>query len=100
MSDYLIVVVNRASARFFNLEPVEFPEFESGPRMVTCKELKNPEINDFQEMVTDSKTGRWVCPATSSILACFVDQLYRAMLWLLRRRQSLAGVLEGILVSR
>lgn len=62
MSDYLIVVVNRASARFFNLEPVEFPELESGPRMVRLKELNNPEINDFQEMVTDSKTGRGAAP--------------------------------------
>ena len=27
MSDYLIVVVNSVWARFFTLEPVEFPEF-------------------------------------------------------------------------
>lgn len=62
MSDYLIVVVNRARARFFTLEPVEIPELESGPRIVTRKELDNPEINDFQEMVTDSKTGRGATP--------------------------------------
>jgi hypothetical protein len=67
MSDYLIVVVNRASARFFNLEPVEFPEFESGPRMVTRTELDNLEINDFQEMVTDSKTGRGAAPQGGGI---------------------------------
>ena len=62
MSDYLIVVVNRSKARFFTLEPVEFPELESGPLMVTRKELDNPEINDFQNMVTDSKTGRGAAP--------------------------------------
>jgi hypothetical protein len=67
MSDYLIVVVNRASARFFNLEQVEFPKLESGPRMVTLKELNNPEINDFQEMVTDSKTGRGAAPQGGSV---------------------------------
>jgi hypothetical protein len=67
MSDDLIVVVNRASARFFNLEPVEFPEFESGPRMVMRTELDNLEINDFQEMVTDSKTGRGAAPQGGGI---------------------------------
>jgi hypothetical protein len=67
MSDYLIVVVNRASARFFNLEPVEFPEFESGPRMVMRTEIDNLDINDFQEMVTDSKTGRGAAPQGAGI---------------------------------
>jgi hypothetical protein len=62
MSDYLIVVVNRALARFFTLEPVEFPELESGPRMSQCEEMANPEIADSQELYTDSKTGRGVAP--------------------------------------
>ncbi len=62
MSDYLIVVVNRARARFFTLEPVEFPEMESGPRLTTRTELENPEIKDDQEMYTDSKTGRGATP--------------------------------------
>ena len=62
MSDYLIVVVNRAQARFFTLEPVEFPELESGPRLTTHTELENPEILDAQEMYTDSKTGRGASP--------------------------------------
>ena len=44
MSDYLIVVVNRAQARFFTLEPVEFPELESGPRLTTHTELENTAI--------------------------------------------------------
>lgn len=62
MSDYLIVVVNRARARFFTIEPVEFPEMESGPRLMTRTELENPEIKDDQEMYTDSKTGRGAAP--------------------------------------
>ena len=62
MSDYLIVVVNRAQARFFTLEPVEFPELESGPRLITHTELGNLEILDAQEMYTDSKTGRGTAP--------------------------------------
>lgn len=62
MSDYLIVVVNRAQARFFTLEPVEFPELESGPRLTKHTELENPEILDAQKMYTDSKTGRGTAP--------------------------------------
>ena len=67
MSDYLIVVVNRAQARFFTLEPVEFPELESGPRLTTHTELENPEILDAQEMFTDSKTGRGATPQGRSV---------------------------------
>ena len=67
MSDYLIVVVNRARARFFTLEPVEFPELESGPRLMIRAELENPEINNVQEMYTDSKTGRGAAPQGGSV---------------------------------
>ena len=67
MSDYLIVVVNRAGARFFTLEPVEFPELESGPRLMTRAELENTEIRDVQEMYTDSKTGRGAAPQGGSV---------------------------------
>ena len=62
MSDYLIVVVNRACARLFTLEPVEFPELESGPRLMARAELENREIRNTPEMYTDSKTGRGVAP--------------------------------------
>lgn len=62
MSDYLIVVVNRACARLFTLEPVEFPELESGPRMMARAELENQEIRNAPERYTDSKTGRGVAP--------------------------------------
>jgi hypothetical protein len=62
MSDYLIVVTNRAGARFFTLEPVEFPELESGPRLVARLELENPEIKEVREKYTDAKTGRGAAP--------------------------------------
>lgn len=67
MSDYLIVVVNRSQARFFTLEPVEFPELESGPRLTTHTELENPEIVDASEMYTDSKTGRGAAPQEGGV---------------------------------
>ncbi len=67
MSDYLIVVVNRSLARFFTLEPVEFPELESGPRLMECGELANPEIADAQELYTDSKTGRGAAPQGGAV---------------------------------
>jgi protein required for attachment to host cells len=59
MSDYCVIVTAGAHARFFTLEPVEFPELESGPRLITCGELFNPhkEIAD-RDLYTDSKTGR------------------------------------------
>lgn len=62
MSDYLIVVVNRALARFFTLEPVEFPELESGPIIKEAIQLANPDIGDAQELFTDSKTGCGAAP--------------------------------------
>ncbi|MEE8554024.1 MAG: host attachment protein [Desulfobacterales bacterium] len=67
MSDYLIVVVNRARARFFTLEPVEFPELESGPRLINRAELENTGIREVQEMYTDSKTGRGAAPQGGSV---------------------------------
>lgn len=67
MSDYLIVVVNRALARFFTLEPVEFPELESGPRMTPCEEMVNPELANSQALYTDSKTGRGAAPQGSAV---------------------------------
>ncbi len=67
MSDCLIVVVNRACARFFTLEPVEFPELESGPRLINRAELENTGIREVQEMYTDSKTGRGAAPQGGSV---------------------------------
>jgi hypothetical protein len=63
MGDYLIVVINRQEARFFTIEPVAFPELESGPNLVEGDKLVNPEaMVDAQERYTDSKTGRGSAP--------------------------------------
>lgn len=67
MSHYLIVLVNRSMARFFTLEPVEFPELESSPRLTACTELENKEIRDGQEIFADSKTGRGAAPQGGSV---------------------------------
>ncbi len=67
MSDYLIVVVNRALARFFTLEPVEFPELESGPLIKEGVHLANPDIGDAQELFTDSKTGCGAAPQGGAV---------------------------------
>ena len=62
MSHYLIILVNRSLARFFTLEPVEFPELEPRPKLMACTELENKEIKDSQEIFADSKTGRGAAP--------------------------------------
>ena len=63
MADYLVVIVDRASARFLTLEPVEFPEIESGPKLVALDELTNPNyISEARDLYTDSKTGRGAAP--------------------------------------
>lgn len=62
MRPYLIVVVNRALARFFTLKEVDFPESASGPRITPLTELENPELQDSQEVFSDSKTGRGAAP--------------------------------------
>jgi len=59
MSDYLVVVASAARARFFTLEPAEFPELESGPNLVDQGELLNPQARiPERELFADSKTGR------------------------------------------
>ena len=93
MSDYLIVVVNRSCARFFTLEPVEFPELESGPRMMTRAKFESPKIRDAQEMYADSKTGRGAAPQGGSVHG--YDDKRDQHLDELRRRFAV-GVLERI----
>ncbi|UCF55752.1 MAG: host attachment protein [Deltaproteobacteria bacterium] len=63
MSDYCVVVTGGAHARFFTLEPVEFPELESGPKLIDRGELLNPvkEIAG-RDLYTDLKTGRSRAP--------------------------------------
>jgi len=59
MSDYCVVVTGGAQARFFTLEPVEFPELDSGPRLVHWRDLFNPQKESAgKDLYTDSKTGR------------------------------------------
>ena len=63
MSDYAVVVIGGARARFFTLEPVEFPDLESGPRLVERGELLNPEGRlPERDLYADSKTGRGRAP--------------------------------------
>jgi hypothetical protein len=63
MGGYLIAVVNDEKARLFTLEPVEFPELESGPRIVELEDLINPEaMVDDRQRYSDSKTGRGAAP--------------------------------------
>jgi hypothetical protein len=59
--------VNRSLARFFTLEPVTFPEMESGPRLMECGELANPEVADARELYADSKTGRGTAPQGGAV---------------------------------
>lgn len=63
MMDYFIVVIGGAQARFFTLVPVDFPELESGPRLVERGQLSNP-LKELpgRELYTDAKTGRGRAP--------------------------------------
>jgi protein required for attachment to host cells len=63
MSDYCVVVIGGAQARFFTLEPVEFPELESGPRLEGRGAISNPEKEiPGRDLYTDPKTGRSRAP--------------------------------------
>lgn len=63
MSDHCIAVISGAQARFFTLEPIEFPEVESGPRLIERGELDNPEGRiQERDLYADSKTGRGRAP--------------------------------------
>jgi hypothetical protein len=63
MGEYLIVVANDEKARVFTLQPVQFPDLESGPRIVELEDLINPEVMvSDQERYSDSKTGRGTAP--------------------------------------
>lgn len=63
MSEYCVVVSGGARARFFTLEPVDFPELESGPKLIDKGELLNPvkEIAG-RDLYTDPRTGRSRAP--------------------------------------
>ena len=93
MGEYLIVVVNDEKARLFTLEPVSFPELESGPRIVELKDLINPEamVGD-QERYSDSKTGRGTAPRSGPVHG--YDDRREHHLGELRRRFSLIVMQE------
>ena len=59
MTQYCVVVVDGARARFFTLQPAELPELESSPRLVELEDLVNPEAEvPDRELWTEAKTGR------------------------------------------
>lgn len=59
MTRFLVAVVNGAKARFLTLEPLDAPEFESGPDLVERCELLNPVVEMAgQDLWANTKTGR------------------------------------------
>jgi protein required for attachment to host cells len=63
MSDYCVVTTGGAHARFFTLEEVDFPELESGPKLIFRGELLNRDKKTAgRDLFTDSKTGRGRAP--------------------------------------
>ena len=63
MSEYCVVVTGGSRARFFTLEPVQFPELESGPKLMDKGELLNPlKETAGRDLYTDLKTGRSRAP--------------------------------------
>ena len=68
MSEFCVVVVSGARARFFTLEPIDVPEFESGPRLVERGEIFNgeksiPGIGKYSGPKTGSHRGSSGGPA-------------------------------------
>ena len=63
MGNYCVVVASGAQARFFILEPAEFPELGIGPNLVERGDLINPEKEIARrDLYTDSKMGRGRAP--------------------------------------
>ena len=59
MNKLLVAVVDSAKARFFILEPAEFPENGSGPTLIEQEGLMNPaKESPSQELWSSTKTGR------------------------------------------
>jgi protein required for attachment to host cells len=59
MSEYCVVVTDGARARFFTLDPVEFPDVEGSPRLTEQGNLINPERDLPQrELFSSATTGR------------------------------------------
>ncbi len=59
MSEYCVVVAGGARARFFALDSVELPEFQSGPNLVELGKLESPErLSEPKALWSDNKSGR------------------------------------------
>lgn len=59
MSEYSVVVAEGARSRFFTLEPVEVPEFESGPNLIEHDSLANPSHKARQQSIyADIRGGK------------------------------------------
>jgi len=58
MTDYCVTVADMARARFFALEPVASPDFNSGPNLTERGSLTIPpgELRD-RDIFTDTETG-------------------------------------------
>ena len=55
----LVVVIDGTKARFFTLEPAEFPEYESGPNLIEQDMLTDAAKGMHgQELWANTKTGR------------------------------------------
>lgn len=63
MTEYCIAVVSEDRARFFKVDPAEFPGLESSPRLIECEKLFNRDRGvPERDLYTDSKTGRGRAP--------------------------------------
>ncbi len=63
MGEYCIATVSEAEAKFYCLEPVEYPELESGPRLCEIAQIANPEKRlPDREIYTDTRSGRGRAP--------------------------------------
>jgi protein required for attachment to host cells len=45
MDKSIIVIINNNQARFFSLEPAEWPEYESGPNLIEHKNISYSKVN-------------------------------------------------------
>jgi protein required for attachment to host cells len=58
MSEYCVVVTDGARARFFTLDPAQFPDLETSPRLTEQGNLINPEKDLPQRELFSSPKSR------------------------------------------
>jgi hypothetical protein len=74
MGNYCVVVASGAQARFFILEPAEFPELGIGPNLVERGELINPEKEIARrDLYTDSVA---VVPLMEALLMAMMTTVH------------------------